>query len=217
LGTRLNDEAKDIFRRMERAAERMGLLVDDLLEYAHFGSAQGQQEKINLNEKLSRILSDLELMIAEKDATIDIEPLPVVKGQRRQIQQLFQNLLTNALKYSRPDVAPHVTITANVVNAADLDIPQDTYKSQCFHQIKVTDNGIGFQPEDAEKIFQVFTRLHGKDEYAGTGIGLSIAKKVVENHNGYIYATGQPGKGAEFTVLLPADESDAKALDNNWR
>lgn len=215
LGNRLNDEEKDIFQRMERAAERMGLLVDDLLEYAHLGNTQGHHEQIDLNQKLSRILSDLELLIEEKNATIDIGPLPVVKGQRRQIQQLFQNLLSNALKYSRAGVPPHVTITANIIKAEDLDIPHGATKGQRFHQIKVADNGIGFQPEDAEKIFQVFTRLHGKDEYAGTGIGLSIAKKVVENHNGYIYATGQPGKGAEFTILLPADENDEKALDEN--
>ena len=219
LSDRLNEEEKDVFRRMERAAERMGLLVDDLLEYAHLGGVQGKTEAIDLNEKLSRILSDLELMISEKGAFVEIDKLPVIKGQRRQIQQLFQNLLTNALKYSRKDVAPHVRITSKVIKSEEVDerVAKAIFKPgtsnkqssvsmpQYFHQIEVTDNGIGFPPEDAEKIFQVFTRLHGKDEYVGTGIGLSIAKKVVENHNGYIYATGRPGIGATFTVLFPAE------------
>lgn len=209
LGNRLSKDEKEVFQRMETAAERMALLVDDLLEYSHLNSTQREQEAIDLNEKLSRILSDIELLVSEKGATIDVGLLPTVWGQRRQLQQLFQNLLTNALKYSRPEVPPQVTIKADVVKAQDLnDFTLPPSDVQTFHRIQVCDNGIGFHPEDAEKIFQVFTRLHGKDKYAGTGIGLSIAKKVVENHNGYIYATGELGKGACFTVLLPASEKE---------
>ena len=120
LSTRLSEEEKDVFGRMEKAAERMALLVDDLLEYAHLGGNTDQAEAIDLNEKLNRILSDLELMVAEKGAKVEIGRLPVVRGKRRQLQQLFQNLLTNALKYSRPGVAPHIKVTASLVKAKDV-------------------------------------------------------------------------------------------------
>ena len=210
LANRLTEEEKEVFDRMENAAGRMGLLVDDLLDYSHLNHVPKETEHINLSEKLSRILSDLELLITEKRATINMGPLPTVRGHRRQLQQLFQNLLTNALKYSRLGVPPYITITADSITANELPGYLQTNflqqaENQTFHRIQVTDNGIGFHPDDAEKIFNVFTRLHGKDSYAGTGIGLSIAKKVVENHAGYIYASAQPGEGATFTVLLPAE------------
>lgn len=203
LGHQLTEIEKDLFDRMERAAERMGLLVDDLLEYAQLDGLSAQEETIDLNLKLQNILHDLELLITEKGATVDIGPLPAIKGLRRQVQQLFQNLLTNSLKYSRPGVPPHISITSTVVDAAKETLPAGMPTSGVFHQLTVSDNGIGFQQADAEKIFQLFARLHGREEFTGTGIGLSIVKKVVENLGGYIYATGEPNQGASFILLLP--------------
>ncbi|RYD87520.1 MAG: hypothetical protein EOP50_20625, partial [Sphingobacteriales bacterium] len=181
LDSRLTEEEKLIFGRMENAAGRMALLVDDLLEYSHLNHNPQEAEAVDLNEKISRILSDLELLVSEKGATIEMGELPAVRGFRRQLQQLFQNLLTNALKYNRPGVPPHIRITADKVAQEELPATlQPVASHQQYHRIRVTDNGIGFRPEEGEKIFQVFTRLHGKEKYAGTGIGLSIAKKVAE-------------------------------------
>jgi PAS domain S-box-containing protein len=204
LEYKLGSEEKILFERVESATDRMRLLIDDLLEYSHLTQSQREHEKIDLNDKIRLILTDLELMIREKNATIDVSKLPVVKGHRRQLQQLFQNLISNGLKYSKPDVSPQIKITSKKITGKDSTVllPTETALQE-FYLVEVCDNGIGFDQNDAERIFNVFTRLHGNKEYPGTGIGLSIAKKVVENHHGYIYAKGEQGKGACFSVLLP--------------
>ena len=181
------------FSRIEKATERMGNLIDDLLLYSHVSQRPHEMEVVDLNEKIQFVLEDLELDIQEKYATIRFEDLPVIKGYRRQLQQLFQNLISNALKYSKNDVPPVIEISASQL----ID------NGQHYHVITVKDNGIGFEQVYAEKIFQMFTRLHGKSEYSGTGVGLSIAKKVVENHNGYISAVSSPGVGTTFNVHFP--------------
>ena len=142
------------------------------------------------------MLDDLELDILEKNALIRVGPLPVVKGYRRQLQQLFQNLVSNALKYTRPGISPVINISADT--AVETEKP--------YHVIAVSDEGIGFEQQYADKIFQMFSRLHGRSEYSGTGVGLSIAKKVVENHKGFIRVQSEPGRGSTFTVYLPAEE-----------
>lgn len=201
---RQDSEAAALVERMEKAAQRMGLLVDDLLEYSYVSQGIDKMEEIDLNQKLTKVLEDLELIVHEKGATIDVGPLPTVKGHRRQLQQLFQNLIGNALKYSKADTAPVVSISARAVSGSEggRNIPVLDQGRQ-YHLIEVQDNGIGFEPAHAERIFQVFTRLHGKGEYSGAGVGLSIVRKVVENHQGYIWAEGEPGVGATFKVLLP--------------
>jgi signal transduction histidine kinase len=205
LENKISNEERLLFERVENATDRMRLLIDDLLEYSHLTQSQRAQEKIDLNDKVRLILTDLELMIREKNATIDVDKLPIVKGHRRQLQQLFQNLISNSIKYSKPGTVPYIQIKSKEIVGGDAPVsisPEDA--SQKFYLIEVCDNGIGFDQTDAERIFNVFTRLHGNKEYPGTGIGLSIAKKVVENHHGYIYAKGETGKGACFNVLLPA-------------
>lgn len=187
-------EAKS-FNRIENATERMGNLIDDLLLYSHVSQRPHETESVDLNEKIKRVLEDLELDIQEKGAVINVATLPVVKGYRRQLQQLFQNLLSNALKYSKTDVAPQISITAGSTEMNGKD----------YHLIKVQDNGIGFPQEYDEKIFQMFSRLHSKNEYNGTGVGLSIVKKVIENHHGHIKVESAPGKGSTFSVLLPVE------------
>jgi light-regulated signal transduction histidine kinase (bacteriophytochrome) len=173
----------------------MGNLIDDLLLYSHVSQRPPEMEKVDLNEKVQRVLEDLELDVQEKEAIISVGKLPVVQGYRRQLQQLFQNLISNALKYSKKDVAPRIVITAKEV----------VEKGKSYHLVTVEDNGIGFEQEYADKIFQMFTRLHGKGEYSGTGVGLSIVKKVVENHNGFIRVESTPGEGSTFNVLLPVE------------
>ncbi|WP_066405526.1 sensor histidine kinase [Flavisolibacter tropicus] len=205
LNTRISDTETHMMKRVEAAAERMQLLVDDLLEFSHVSQQPRQMESIDLNDKVQKVLADLELSIEEKQATVTIEPLPTIYGHRRQLQQLFHNLISNALKYSKTDTPPQISIRSKVVKGAD--VPSNIPVSQSdkyFHLIEVSDNGIGFEQQYAEQIFDMFQRLHGKMEYSGTGVGLAIARKVVENHNGFIWATSQPGIGSTFHVLLPA-------------
>jgi signal transduction histidine kinase len=133
-----------------------------------------------------------------------VDTLPIVLGNHRQLQQLLQNLLGNALKYSRQGIDPLVTISAVEVSANDpllSGLPDK--RSTGYHLIQIEDNGIGFASEDSERIFNVFTRLHGNSEYKGSGVGLSIVRKVVENHSGHIWAEAVPGGGATFKMLFP--------------
>jgi signal transduction histidine kinase len=121
------------------------------------------------------------------------------------MQQLFHNLIGNALKYSKPGVPPEIHIRSRLVNGSETPLRFSTDQAnQKYHLIEVQDNGIGFAKDDAERIFHVFTRLHGNAEYLGTGVGLAIVQRIVENHHGHIWAEGEPGKGATFKVLLPS-------------
>jgi len=195
LEPKLGENEKQLFTRIESANLRMGLLVDDLLTYSQLRTLPGEKEPVDLDALLRQILDDLSLEVQEKNATVRLVNLPTVCGYKGQLQQLFQNLLSNALKYIHPGQPVIIEITGN----------QQQENGQDYYQVTVKDNGIGFEQEYAEKIFQLFTRLHGKQEYAGTGIGLSIVKKVVENHQGKIRAESTPGKGSAFFVLLPVE------------
>jgi signal transduction histidine kinase len=204
LQGKISNEEKAIFNRVENAAERMQLLVDDLLSYSHLSHTPPELAEIDLNEKIETILSDIELLAAEKGATVEVDKLPIIRGHSRQMQQLFQNLIANSLKYTKPGISPRITIKAKQLKGSEVDIALPAVAAdQLFHSIEVCDNGIGFEQSDADRIFNVFTRLHGNKEYPGSGIGLSIVRKVVENHGGYIYAKSEVGKGACFYVLLP--------------
>jgi signal transduction histidine kinase len=172
---------------------RMGLLVDDLLTYSQLRTLPDDMELVDLEALWRQILEDLALEVQDKNAMVRLVDLPTVLGYRRQLQQLFQNLLSNALKYTNPGQPVEIDISCNKVLENGID----------YYQVQVKDNGIGFEQEHAERIFQLFTRLHGKHEYAGTGIGLSIVKKVIENHQGKIWAESELGKGSVFTLLLP--------------
>jgi light-regulated signal transduction histidine kinase (bacteriophytochrome) len=204
LVERLTEEEKITFSRIETSTRRMGDLVDDLLQYSHVSYSRHEKEAIDLNQKVAKVLEDLELDIQQKAAVIDVHPLPTILGYRRQLQQLFQNLISNALKYSKANVPPHIVISAERVsgNATGRILPELKAATDCY-KIKVADNGIGFDQANADQIFQMFRRLHGKTEYSGTDVGLAIARKVVENHLGKITAESTPGNGATFTIYLP--------------
>lgn len=202
----LTEPQRRLFERLEHASRRMGNLIDDLLTYSQATRGAAQQERINLDKKVQQVLEDLELEVQQKGATITADPLPTITGNSRQFQQLFQNLITNALKYHKPGEAPQVRITCKKVQGHETkpDLPAEA-AARPFHLIEVRDNGIGFEQENAERIFNVFTRLHGNAEYRGTGVGLSIVRKVVENHHGYVWAESTPGEGAVFRMLLPEE------------
>jgi signal transduction histidine kinase len=205
LEGRLSEEESQLLNKVVGASVRMKLLVDDLLEYSHVHKGQQEIEEVDLNKKVHLILTDLELMIREKNAVINVGTLPTVKGYRRQLQQLLQNLISNALKYNKPGTPSVVQIRSQLVNGAGAGLHDSLPdKDKTFHLIEVEDNGIGFEQGDANRIFNIFTRLHGNNEYPGTGVGLAIVKKAVEAHKGYITAISEPGSGATFRVFLPA-------------
>jgi len=157
-----------------------------------------------LKDIINQVKTDLQELLEENKVIIEIGELPVLKIVPLHFNQLFSNLIINAVKYRKPLVSPYVKITAEVIDACD--IPETTSLTHpLYHKIIVADNGIGFEQQYATKIFELFQRLHGRTEYEGTGIGLAICKKIIQNHNGFIQASGEPGVGATFTIYLPAE------------
>lgn len=204
----LPTEGQDMIDRMQSAASRMSSLIDDLLSFSRVSTKPLQKEIIDLNRIVLEVKSDLYAAIKESNAAIKTEGLQTIEGDPLQFRQLFQNLLGNALKFRRPDVTPEISITGKIVSGKDsgLEIEETDYNKK-FLQIEVGDNGIGFEQQYAKKIFQIFQRLHGRMDYAGSGVGLSIVQKVVENHHGYVTAEGRPGEGAIFRMLFPTDST----------
>lgn len=200
----LGDRGLDLLSRMQAASMRMSTLIRDLLDYSRLTRQPESYRHQNLNQIVDEVLTALELTVGEKGAVIEVDPLGTLIGDATQLAQLFQNLLTNALKFSKAHVPPHIRISSQMVDVAHLpERFQPPGGQESFCAIQVVDNGIGFDPEQAERIFGTFQRLHGKSQYPGTGIGLAIAKKVVTNHGGYIMARSQVGQGATFTIYLP--------------
>lgn len=201
---KLSETGVDLLTRMQGASTRMATLIKDLLSYSRLTSDQQAQSSVALDQVLDWVMSNLDVAITESGATINRTPLPVVNGDESQLRQLFQNLLSNAIKFRRSDQSPFINITADQVPADELPaVGRPTRPAALYYRIQVSDNGIGFDEQYRSRIFQVFQRLHSRSQYAGTGIGLAIVQKVVDNHNGMISATSEPGEGATFSVYLP--------------
>ena len=180
----------------------MRILIDDLLLFSRTNKAEEVFEKADLNLMLEIANQELAQNIEEKNAVIQSAVLPVLNVIPFQIQQLFVNLIGNAIKYSRPGISPVIKIECDEISSGQYpDFIKDKRKK--FYRITVSDNGIGFEQQYAENIFLLFNRLHQKSDYPGSGIGLSICKKIAENHNGFIIADGNPGVGSSFSVFLP--------------
>lgn len=196
-------------QRMQAAATRMSTLIRDLLTFSRISTRQEATDPVSLTQVVDTVLMDLELIIQETRAVITVEPLPTILGNPSQLEQLFQNLLSNALKFHRTDqsgtpVIPMVRIISRLVAAVDLPTSvKPTRQAAVYHCIGITDNGIGFDEKHLNRIFQVFQRLHGRLEFPGTGIGLAICERVATNHGGAITAGSQPGQGATFSVYFP--------------
>ncbi len=200
----LAGEGVDHLNRMQTAASRMSTLIRDLLAYSRISTQQAKAASISLTQAFSIALTDLDLLIDETGASLLIDPLPTVWGDSVQLVQLFQNLLSNALKFRRPDTPPQIRISSRCIEATDLPPSvTPTRSAPAYWLIEVADNGIGFDDKYTDRIFQVFQRLHGRSTFAGTGIGLAICEKVVVNHGGAITASSQPGQGATFSLYLP--------------
>lgn len=193
-------ESVQYLERIINASGRMRDLIDDLLNYSRL-SALPVFSEIDLNMVLNDTIADLEVLITEKGATIHKDDLVHAEVNPGQMRQLFQNLLTNALKFSNPGTPPVISIRSQLVNSLSFDaIPNEKGE---YVRLTIEDNGIGFDEQYLGKIFTIFQRLHTKDQYAGTGIGLAIVKKIVEKHNGIITATSDEGKGSAFIIIIP--------------
>lgn len=191
--------------RMQGAAARMSTLIRDLLSYSRIHTRRENTASVSLNDVVKTVLSDLELTIAKCGANIEAGTLPTVSGDASQLGQLFQNLLTNALKFRRSDTPPIIRVTARWISADSLPTGkrQPMGGALAYHCIEVADNGIGFDEKYVDRIFQIFQRLHGKSEFDGTGIGLAVCEKVAANHGGFISARSKAGQGATFSIFLP--------------
>ena len=199
----LSDKGKNMFDRMRDAAVRMQILIQDLLAFSRLTNTEKEFETTDLNKIVDQVKKDLVENINCKHAIIQTAGLCNAYIIPFQFRQLMQNLISNALKFSKPDKAPYIIINcSNIKCNEENDDKLQPGKEYCH--ITVTDNGIGFEIEYSEKIFEVFQRLHSREEYAGTGIGLAIVKKIVENHNGVITATSELGKGTRFDIYIPA-------------
>ncbi|GAA4420795.1 hypothetical protein GCM10023187_56230 [Nibrella viscosa] len=200
----VSDSQLNLLRRMQDAAHRMQVLIQDLLTYSRVSSTRDSFQSTSLQEVVQEVLTDLEVIIQEKNAEIQTDQLPSINGDPLQLRQLFQNLISNALKFNRPEVQPVVRIKCEQVQGQHIPDASPSALTQTYYEISVIDNGIGFDEKYLDRIFQVFQRLHNRSEYSGTGVGLAICKKVVDNHKGYITASSRPGQGATFQVYFPA-------------
>jgi signal transduction histidine kinase len=200
---KMNAEAASYLEKIVKSSERMHQLINDLLKFSRYTNDNYGFEKTDLNLILKEVLSDCETDIQKKKATVMIDDLPTIWAIPSQMRQVFQNLISNSLKFSREDTAPVIKIFGKKAPGSEIfglnkKLPNDQY-----FQIFFKDNGIGFDPKYAKEIFVVFKRLHSYHDFEGTGIGLSICKKIVEKHNGFITAEGALNEGATFTIILP--------------
>lgn len=199
-GALIPDSVKQNILRMQNSANKMQTLINDLLTYSKVVNEEKQLDTVDLNTIIQDILLDFKENIEEKNISIELKNLPSVYGINFQLRQLFLNLISNSIKFTRPEVTPEISISGEIVTSNKIE-----FESQMFHKIIVKDNGIGFDAVYKEKVFKIFQRLNSQAEFMGTGIGLSICKKIAELHGGYIEAHGVEGEGAIFSVYFPVE------------
>ncbi|MCW3118763.1 MAG: sensor signal transduction histidine kinase [Chitinophagaceae bacterium] len=210
--TKLSEKEITYLNRSLDAARRMQLLIDDLLDYSKTNDPYQNFERVDLNSILKDVTNDLKEFNENKQVIIHSDQLPVVKAVRFQMKQLLDNLVGNALKYHHPDRNPEIRITCETMKGKDFTAKEEL-SDRNYYKISIIDNGIGFDNSYAEKIFELFQRLNEKTIHSGTGIGLSICRKIVENHNGFITASGKSGEGATFDIYLPQNgDADSSLL-----
>ncbi|GAA4469940.1 hypothetical protein GCM10023189_57760 [Nibrella saemangeumensis] len=204
---RLDENGTDLVRRMQQAARRMSVLIRDLLAYSRLTTQRQTFTAVPLAYLLDDVLTDLEVTMQEKQAQVEVDSLPVVWGDPVQLRQLLQNLLSNALKFTRSQEHPYIRVAGRLAKGADVREPGGLLPGQQYGIISVSDNGIGFDEKYKDRIFGPFQRLHGRSQYPGTGIGLAIVQKVIDNHRGSIDVHSQIGQGTTFVVALPVEAS----------
>jgi light-regulated signal transduction histidine kinase (bacteriophytochrome) len=202
---KLGEDGNQYIDRMVAACDNMRKLIDNLLEFSRISLNNPPPQQISLEEILRRALDELDLKISETNATITVGDLPVIEGISSQLQQVFSNLLNNSIKFRKNDTPLKISVYSKKLSA-DEKTKYQLDPSGIWYLIVFKDNGIGFEQQYAAKIFQVFQRLQGKSEYPGTGIGLSICKKIVTNHKGLIFAESNPDEGSTFFIILPQQQ-----------
>ena len=202
-----NERIRKYLSNIGISVQRMTNLIHDILSYSQLSQKHQVFKNTNLTDIFEETIADFDLIVEEKQATISHSGLPTIEAIPLQMVQLFHNLISNGLKYSRPDVPPKITITHEMISAEEAKLMNLPTLEKSYCKLVFTDNGIGFSSEYETKIFHIFHRLHGKGQYEGTGIGLAMCKKIAENHNGLIFATGSEGQGATFTVILPTQQA----------
>ncbi|MEO6831997.1 MAG: ATP-binding protein [Chitinophagaceae bacterium] len=212
-------QQKMLVDRIVNATGRMQQLINDVLDFSRVGNMDSKFQKVDLNSLISIVQTDMDLKIEATKAEFHIDKMPEIDGIPGQIQQVFQNLISNALKFKKENEPPKITISVkelfwkglkeDEISRIGQYLPMQTigdFEDIHFLKIIVKDEGIGFDTDYADKIFQIFQRLHGRTEYEGTGIGLAICKRIIENHHGIISATASPGEGAQFIIVLPISQ-----------
>jgi light-regulated signal transduction histidine kinase (bacteriophytochrome) len=202
----LDDDGRSYVKRILASTASMQVLLEDLLDFSKLSFAEKKYEPLNLQNCINSVIADLELKIEESQTIIDCFKAPEIEAYPSQIRQLFSNLINNSIKFRKEHEAPMIKIACDNINHNDYpDLP--LVQGKVYIKINVEDNGIGFDEEFSERIFKIFQRLHGKAEYKGSGIGLAICKKIVDNHHGFIFANGKPNVGSNFTIILPQTQS----------
>ncbi|MDB5197501.1 MAG: hypothetical protein JWP88_1872 [Flaviaesturariibacter sp.] len=197
------DGALDYMNRIINSSARMTRLINDLLSYSRL-SVTHFFENVDLNQIISEVLSDLELTIQETNAVIEVDDFPEIHAVPGQIRQVLQNIISNSLKFTQPGIAPHIKVKAAFLT--ELSFAAKPVNSGDFIRLIITDNGIGFDEQYAAKIFTIFQRLHSREKYDGTGIGLAITKKIIDRHNGLVTAKSKEGQGSSFIIILPVHQ-----------
>ena len=200
----LPPENKRLISKVMKSASRMSMLIRDLLEFSRLLNAENLLHQVDLSAVCKAVSSDFELSIQEKDAEIIIGELPVIEGVSLQMNQLFYNLFSNSIKFSAPGKKLRIQVSSKRINREDVKnyVPRPNMNCD-YYEIVFADNGIGFDVKYGEQIFEVFKRLHGHDVYPGSGIGLALCRRIVANHNGYLYAVSAPDQGSAFHIILP--------------
>ena len=197
-----NEIRHKYFTKINASAKRMTDLIQSVLHYSRLAQPNDLHESVNLNEVMNSVMNDYELLISEKNALVEYGQLPVIRGIKAQLGQLFANLLGNSLKFS--NLAPKIAISSRLVLGSEIQHEFATANiAGEYVEVTFSDNGIGFEQQYVEKIFGIFKRLNSRDKFPGTGIGLALSKKIVDNHNGFITARSELGKGATFFIYLP--------------
>lgn len=193
--------------KIGQAAERMSLLIRDLLEFSRLLKSDALMRPVDLKDLVNVVVNDFELIVQEKGAIVETGPMPVIEAIGLQMNQLFYNLIGNALKFSRPGVVPRIRVSSRPLTPEELRVhlskPQPAGR---YHLICVEDNGIGFDKRYAEQIFEIFKRLQGREIYPGSGIGLALCRRIAGNHGGHIFAESREGQGSRFCVILPEEQ-----------
>jgi light-regulated signal transduction histidine kinase (bacteriophytochrome) len=208
----LDQEGKANITRIQKASERMQLLINDILTFSKLSVEDSFFVQSDLNKLVSEVLADMEEEVKEKNAKISINELPSMYVNPGLIRPLFHNLISNALKYSKKNLEPVITIHSEISPTLNGNGSKEAYTKYC--RIFIEDNGIGFDQKYSEQIFGMFKRLHLNTEFEGTGIGLALCKKIVEKHNGYISARSKINEGSTFIISLPLEKELIPQVDN---